>query len=129
VLPKGSWLKTETGMFGEVSGVYITLFMMKKFQLEEKADHMLVTSEGAVNGVVVETIDRRDAGSLGLATLEQFARVLNSRMPQWNEDGSPAIVEYLTLNDDNLRLSIMEPGLPKAFINDKAVDFTKYGVR
>ncbi|QYR23975.1 hypothetical protein KZ483_07955 [Paenibacillus sp. sptzw28] len=129
VLPKGSWLKTETALFGEVGGTYIAVFMMKKFLLEEKADHMLVTSEGTVNGVVVETIDRRDAGRLGLATLEQLARAFNSRMPQWNEDGSPAIVEYLTLNDDNLRLSIMEPGLPKAFINGKAVDFTKYGVR
>lgn len=127
VLPKTDWQQERNVLLGQTGHVYFAVYLMQLYQLELLNDRCTVTSGGSRNGVVMEVMSNTTAARLGLNSFEAFAAEAKRNQPVWSSDESFA-VQYITLEQAKLRISIDRHGNPDKRINEQPIDFTGYSL-
>jgi hypothetical protein len=85
VLPKGDWVQQELGLFGYTHGVYVAMFFMCPFDLNEQSDRIELTSEGLPNGVYVEVMGDEELKLSDVRGLDDFCSLMQGRKPVWSK--------------------------------------------
>ncbi|MCA0756118.1 hypothetical protein KP806_13765 [Paenibacillus sp. N4] len=123
VLPRAEWLCERRLLLAQVGRVYLSVHIMQPYTLETLADRCLVTSEGALNGVVVEAISLETAESLGLSGFEAFAVNARQRSAEWSA-GEASGVRFTAIDRMELQLGVKENGEILRLIGGSPVLFT-----
>ncbi|MNI24474.1 hypothetical protein D3C73_780950 [compost metagenome] len=127
ILPKGTWVQEGNALYGTYGSAYLAIYLMQAYELEEKEDRYVVTSEGSSNGVVIEVIGTKEATQRGITNLDQFTATLRSRQPVFSSNESLSVT-YATLSDEVISLELPQHSLeqPVKKIQNQPVDFSRY---
>lgn len=122
VLPKGQWIYRDDRIYGFTYGVYVAVFLRLPYTVREEPDHITVVSQGSENGVVVEVIGSLEAAYAEIGSLKVFESIMDNRSPVWHLSDTLS-VEYVMIDKDQLRLSVITSSLPDRSINGQQVRF------
>lgn len=125
ILPIAEWHQEPGVLIGQTDQVYWAVYLMQPFEIVRLADRYVVTSEGPLNGVVLEAISHKDAEQRGLDSFEAFAAEARRNAPVWSSIEKLS-VRYTSLDLSVLELSVDGDGESEKRINGQPLDFSEY---
>jgi hypothetical protein len=125
VLPNADWLQEPGVLLGRTNNVYVAVYLMQPYEVEQLADRYVVTSAGFRNGVLIEAIRKQEAQQRGISSFEAFAAEARLRAPAWSSDEKLS-VRYAALDQSELELSIDGQGSIVKSVNELSIDFSEY---
>ncbi|MCU6707465.1 hypothetical protein M6D81_01975 [Paenibacillus sp. J5C_2022] len=127
VLPLGEWSCEQLGLIGQINDVFVTIHLMKPYEMETLSDrHLVRASEAGFNGIVLEAMSRQEAADAGIHTLRQWSDRSLALAPRFIEQENALSVSFTSISGQSLTLKTSDHAPAVATVNGSAVDFSDY---
>ncbi|CAM3547620.1 hypothetical protein PALU110988_28430 [Paenibacillus lupini] len=73
ILPKGTWIMEEAGLFGQVQNCYVSILLKGRYSVEELDTYNQVRLHGEPAAIAVEVIGLEEAKLLGILNVSSLA--------------------------------------------------------
>ncbi|ACT03250.1 hypothetical protein [Paenibacillus sp. JDR-2] len=128
VLPAGTWIRQEAGLFGQVQNCFVSILLHGHFTFEELEEYNLVRLQGEPAAVAVEILGRDEAEKLGIGSLAAFAERMGGvefTLQQASRIGGKLIYTGIS-HQNSLELIVASPGQSVARMNGEEMKDFRY---
>ncbi|WP_336774178.1 hypothetical protein [Paenibacillus sp. MMO-58] len=123
VLPKGTWIRQEAGLYGQVQNVCVSILLHGHYTFEELEEYNLVRLQGEPAAAAVEILGQDEAEKLAIGSLAAFAERMSGVefiLQQASRLGGKLIYTGIS-HQELLELIVASPGQSVARINGEEI--------
>lgn len=99
VLPKGIWIKEESGLFGQVQNCFVSILVKGRYSIDELDTYNQVRLQGEPAAIAVEVLGQEEAAKHDINSLSSFVeRMCEANLTLQHATDIPTRLTYLGIS-------------------------------